>query len=105
MSLAPDEFIRRFLLHVLPKGFHRIRHYGLLANPGCKVNIARARQLITVPVPSLDPLAADDTADIDHTATDHHPPCPCCGRMIIVETLQRASGPRGPPPSNPGSEP
>ena len=46
MTLAPSEFIRRFLLHVLPKGFHRIRHYGLLASATCKANIARARELI-----------------------------------------------------------
>ena len=46
MTLAPDEFIRRFLLHVLPKGFHRIRHYGLLASAGCKANIARAKELM-----------------------------------------------------------
>ena len=45
-TLAADEFMRRFLLHVLPKGFHRIRHYGLLVSAGCKTNIARARQLI-----------------------------------------------------------
>ena len=49
MTLAPDEFIRRFLLHVLPKGFHRIRHYGLLASATCKTNIARARELIAMP--------------------------------------------------------
>ncbi|HEX7198905.1 MAG TPA: IS91 family transposase, partial [Dongiaceae bacterium] len=58
MTLAPDEFIRRFLLHVLPKGFHRIRHYGLLASAGCKANIARARELMAAPMPGLDPLAA-----------------------------------------------
>jgi hypothetical protein len=46
MTLAPCEFIRRFLLHVLPKGFHSIRHYGLLASAGCKANIARASELI-----------------------------------------------------------
>src|SRR5262249_21712052 len=50
MTLAADEFIRRFLLHVLPKGFHRIRHYGLLASAGCKANIARARQLMAAPM-------------------------------------------------------
>jgi Putative transposase len=49
MTLAADEFIRRFLLHVLPKGFHRIRHYGLLASAGCKANIARARELMAAP--------------------------------------------------------
>jgi hypothetical protein len=45
MTLAAAEFIRRFLLHLLPKGFHRIRHYGLLASATCKANIARAREL------------------------------------------------------------
>jgi Putative transposase len=49
MPLAPDEFIKRFPLHVLPQGFHRIRHYGLLASAGCKANIARAGELIAVP--------------------------------------------------------
>jgi len=51
MTLAPDEFIRRFLIHILPKGFHRIRHYGLLSSAGCKANIARARKLMPAPVP------------------------------------------------------
>jgi putative transposase/transposase-like zinc-binding protein len=51
MTLSADEFIRRFLLHLLPKGLHRIRHYGLLASPGCKANIARARELIAAPMP------------------------------------------------------
>ena len=63
MTLAPDEFIRRFLLHVLPKGFHRIRHYGLLASAGCKANIARARELIAAPMPQVEPPAEHDTAD------------------------------------------
>ena len=52
MTLSPDEFIRRFLLHVLPKGFHRVRHYGLLASAGGKANVALARQLIAVPAPA-----------------------------------------------------
>ena len=60
MTLTADEFIRRFLLHVLPKGFHRIRHYGLLASPGCKANIARARELIAAPMPAVDPPTAHD---------------------------------------------
>jgi hypothetical protein len=63
MTLSADQFIRRFLLHVLPKGFHRIRHYGLLASAGCKTNIARARELMTVPIPEVDPPAAHDTTD------------------------------------------
>ena len=87
MTLAADEFIRRFLLHVLPKRFHRIRHYGLLASASCKANMARARELIAAPAPSVDPPEARDPADPDVT-TDHRPPCPCCGgRMIIVEVL------------------
>jgi hypothetical protein len=96
MTLSADEFIRRFLLHVLPKGFHRIRHYGLLASAGCKANIARARELIAAPIPAIDPSAAHDTAEPD--ATDHRPPCPCCGgHMLIVEVFGRGGAPRGPP--------
>jgi hypothetical protein len=99
MTLAPDEFIRRFLLHVLPKGFHRIRHYGLLASAACKANVARARELIAGPVPVTDPPAGHDDADrAAAAAADHRPPCPCCGgRMIIVETFERGGAPRGPP--------
>src|SRR5438270_51785 len=63
MTLAPDEFIRRFLLHVLPKGFHRIRRYGLLASATCKKNIARARELIAMPVPVTDPPVERNEAD------------------------------------------
>jgi len=55
MTLSAEEFIRRFLLHVLPKGFHRIRHYGLLASAGCKTNISRARQLMAAPMPAVGP--------------------------------------------------
>jgi hypothetical protein len=97
MTLSADEFIRRFLLHVLPKGFHRIRHYGLLASAGCKANIARAKKLIAAPMPEVDPPTAHNIADPDAT-TDHRPPCPCCGgRMIIVEVFARGGTPRGPP--------
>ena len=55
MTLAPHEFIRRFLIHVLPKGFHRIRHYGLFANGNRAENIARARQLLAMPAPYREP--------------------------------------------------
>ena len=97
MTLSAEEFIRRFLLHVLPKGFHRIRHYGLLASAGCKANIARATQLMAAPMPAVDPPAAHDAAD-PKTTTDHRPPCPCCGgRMIIAEIFARSAAPRGPP--------
>ncbi len=104
MTLAPDEFIRRFLLHVLPKGFHRIRHYGLLASAGCKANIARARELIAMPVPSMDPPVEHDDADpAAGIAANHRPPCPCCGgRMIIVEIFDRGGVPRAPPSSQAG---
>ena len=97
MTLAADEFIRRFLLHVLPKGFHRIRHYGLLASAGCKANIARARKLIAAPSEAVDPPTAHDTTD-PRDPPDHRPPCPCCGgRMLIVESFGRGGSPRGPP--------
>ena len=101
MTLAAGEFIRRFLLHVLPKRFHRIRHYGLLASPGSKANIARARELIAAALPPANPPQTHDTAEPDAT-TDHRPPCPCCGgRMIIVEVFGRGGAPRGPPSSDP----
>jgi hypothetical protein len=98
MTLPPGEFIRRFLLHVLPKGFHRIRHYGLLASAGCKANIARARELIAVPVPPDPPDEDDNTDQATGPAPDHRPPCPCCGgRMIIVEIFEGGAAPRAPP--------
>ncbi len=90
MTLAVDEFIRRFLLHVLPKGFHRIRHYGLLASAERRTNVARARELLAAP-PVLE--AAEPVE-----ASDHRPPCPCCGgRMVILETFERWTQPRAPP--------
>src|SRR4029453_48638 len=94
MTLDPDEFIRRFLLHVLPKGFHRIRHYGLLAGAGRKANVARARELLGVPAPP----EAEATAPAPEP--DWRPPCPCCGgRMLIIETFGRAAQARAPPSS------
>jgi hypothetical protein len=100
MILVPGEFIRRFLLHVLPKGFHRIRHYGLLASAARRANIARARELLAAPEP---PTVRDETTSAAAAPTNHRPPCPCCGgRMIIVETFERGGGPRAPPPSEPG---
>ena len=61
MTLATSEFIRRFLIHVLPDSFHRIRHYGLFANRGRAENIVRARQLLNVPAPQNAPSDADST--------------------------------------------
>jgi hypothetical protein len=99
MTPAPSKCIRRFLLHVLPEGFHRIRHYGLLASATCKANIARARELIAAPVQVMDPSTEHDDADLAASAAaDHRPPCPCCGgRRVIVETFQRGGAPRDPP--------
>ncbi len=101
MTLAPHEFIRRFLSHVLPKGLHRIRHYGLFASAAHQASIARVRELL--PAPEL-PTAPDATTKATAVApTDHRPPCPCCGgRMIVVETFERGGGPRDPPSSEPG---
>ena len=94
MTLSPDEFIRRFLLHVLPKGFHRIRHYGLLASTGRQANVARARELLAAPAPT----ELEDTTPLP----DPRPPCPCCGgRMVIIEIFQRAARARAPPSSHP----
>jgi hypothetical protein len=96
MTFPPSEFIRRFLLHVLPKAFHRIRHYGLLASATCKANIARAKELIAAPLPSIDPSAEQEITDV--AAAADRSPCPCCGgRMIIVESFGRGGQPRGPP--------
>jgi hypothetical protein len=90
MTLATDEFIRRFLLHVLPCGFHRIRHYGLLASSARKTSLALARKLLAV-APQPD----DDTST---EPLDTRPPCPCCGgHMIIIEMFARWSQPRAPP--------
>ncbi len=97
MTLASDEFIRRFLIHVLPGGFHRIRHYGLFANGGRAENLARARDLLGVPARQEDPDDADARADEPPTSSL---PCPCCGgRMIVIEIFERGSTPRTRPPN------
>ncbi|WP_420010663.1 IS91 family transposase [Tateyamaria sp.] len=90
MRLATPEFIRRFLTHVLPDGFHRIRHYGLLASAQRKANIAKARALIGASAPEQEPLPNDDPAPL--TLRE---PCPCCGgTMLIIETFKRGQVPR-----------
>jgi hypothetical protein len=92
MTLEPAEFIRRFLLHVLPGGFHRIRHYGLFARTVRRDNIARARHLLGVPQ-----AVAGDVVE-DAAAAEPWRCCPCCGgAMIIVEILARAFQSRAPP--------
>lgn len=90
MTLAAEEFVRRFLLHVLPRGFHRIRHYGLLAGTARKASLALARELLEVVAPP--------DGDTPSVLNDFRPPCSCCGgRMIIIEVFERWGQPRGPP--------
>jgi hypothetical protein len=97
MRLATGEFIRRFLIHVLSKGFHRIRHYGLLANGNRADNVAKARELLAVPMPVAEPepeAAASDQPSLQA------PACPCCGsRMVIIEIFERGSQPKHRPTS------
>ena len=93
MTLTTAEFIRRFLIHVLPCGFHRIRHYGLLASGTRADNIARARRLLDVR--AEQPEAGDDSCAEVIEPKPLSQPCPCCGgRMIIIETFQRGASPR-----------
>jgi hypothetical protein len=85
MTLTAPEFIRRFLLHVLPDGFHRIRHYGLLASSRRAETIARIRQIIAAPTPAPQ-IVKQRSAERSDPVDERRPPCPCCGgRMILVE--------------------
>ena len=96
MTLATPEFIRRFLMHVLPAGFHRIRYYGLLASGKRAENIARARELLTLPILPIDAIKAA-SANADEPRTLKHL-CPCCGgHMIIIETFARGCQPKHQP--------
>ena len=97
MTLAPAEFIRRFLIHVLPASFHRIRHYGLFANPTRAANLAQARALLHAPHAPAD-------ADPETAAEPAKPAnaCPCCGgRMVLVELFERGAWPGAAPPRSP----
>ena len=96
MTLATDEFIRRFLIHVLPTSFHRIRHYGLFANGGRAENLATVRELLALPQQQDE--EQDTGANPGEPPMLAHP-CPCCGGpMIIIETFERGARPRAPPP-------
>ena len=96
MTLPAHEFIRRFLIHILPGGFHRIRHYGLFANTARVKNIARARELLAVSKPTSD-IIDNGSAKPDEPQTLAYP-CPCCGGpMIVIETFERGAAPRYPP--------
>jgi predicted RNA-binding Zn-ribbon protein involved in translation (DUF1610 family) len=94
MTLDAGEFMRRFLLHVLPGGFHRIRHYGLIANTGRRENLARARELLQV-APVVE--QANDEAPAEAVQVTFV--CPHCGApMNIIDTLPRMQRIRAPPP-------
>jgi len=95
MTLGADEFMRRFLLHVLPSGFHRIRHYGLLANAERKMNLAKVRELLLVVPPAV---AISDDADAAVSAVPATFVCPHCGgTMHVIEILMRVKPIRAPP--------
>jgi hypothetical protein len=93
MTLTTAEFIRRFLIHVLPQGFHRIRHYGLLASGTRADNIAQARRLLDVRATQTEAGDANGAEANEPKPLSH--PCPCCGgRMMIIERFRRGSSPR-----------
>jgi len=95
MRLATPEFIRRFLIHVLPDRFHRIRHYGLLASGNRKANIAKARALL-----GAEPIKTEDPPTAEIIPLTLREPCPDCGgQMRIIETFRRGQKPqtRAPP--------
>jgi hypothetical protein len=92
MTLAADEFIRRFLMHVLPAGFHRIRYYCLLASNKRAENVARARQLLAPPIIPVDAIKAISASAAKPQTANHS--CPCCGgRMIIIERFEPGATP------------
>jgi hypothetical protein len=95
MTLAADEFIRRFLVHVLPTGFHRIRHYGLFANGGRSDNLVRLRELLNPPAPPDHHTEPNTEADETPSLAQ---PCPCCGGpMVVIDTFEPGCPPRAPP--------
>ena len=95
MTLPVAELIRRFLMHVLPKGFHRSRHYGLLANGNRVANVARARELLGVHTHTIDTDMEPD-GDVSQDADDKHAnPCPCCGgSMVVIEVFEPGCKPK-----------
>jgi len=107
MTLATAEFIRRFLIHVLPAGFHRIRYYGMLASGKRAENVARARELLKpsaiIPIEAIKAINSGPetetlTENNSKEAQEPEHPCPCCGGpMIIIETFARGTTPRHQP--------
>jgi hypothetical protein len=97
MTLDAAEFIRRFLIHVLPKGFHRIHHYGFLASTAKAASLASARKSLDAAAPDA---TINDTATGDADAPMRH--CPCCGgRMHVIETFARGQTPQHQPSPSP----
>jgi hypothetical protein len=98
MTLDTNEFIRRFLIHVLPSGFHRIRHYGLLAGGVKADNLARARKLLDTAPPAPEP------GDVPSDPATPDKPCPCCGSaMRIIEVFKAGERPRHRPTAMPAA--
>jgi len=98
MTLTTVEFIRRFLIHVLPRGQHRIRHYGFYANGNRAANIAAIRKLLGVKVPSTDQTDGDHAESTDDQLRTLAIPCPCCGgRLVIIDAFDPLHQPRAPP--------
>jgi hypothetical protein len=94
MTLDVGEFIRRFLIHVLPKGFHRIRHYGLFAGNNRAETIDTVRKLLNLAPPATVENTAEETGETDQ-AQPLARPCPCCGgRMFVIETFDPGRQPR-----------
>ena len=92
MTLETGDFMRRFLFHVLPGGFHRIRHYGVLANPVRRTNLAKIRELLNV-VPAADNQSDDPRDTVPPVFVCRH----CGAPMIVIEILERTAPIRAPP--------
>jgi hypothetical protein len=102
MMLDIGEFIRRFLIHVLPKGFHRIRHYGLFAGSNRAETIENMRKLLNFAPPAADASAKAQQTDEADPAQPLSQPCPCCGgRMFVIETFEAGCQPRYRPTAPP----
>ena len=103
MTLTAGEFIRRFLIHVLPAGFHRIRYYGLLASGKRAENVARARELLltpppVIPIDAIKAINSNPETRTENNSQEAQPSkhaCPCCGaQMTIIERFARGKTPR-----------
>jgi hypothetical protein len=96
VTLSTTEFIRRFLMHVLPQGFHRIRYYGFLTCQTRVKNLARIRELLKNPIIPIDAIKAASAKPEDPKSSEY--PCPCCGgRMRVIETFLRGQQPKNRP--------